>query len=96
MTEIELTVDGMMCGMCEAHVKDAIRKLYPGAQNVRADHAKNIASFSLEQPLPEQILKHELKNALKETGYELTDLRTGTEKQKSEKSLLAKFFSKSK
>ena len=25
MTEITLKIDGMMCGMCEAHMNDAVR-----------------------------------------------------------------------
>ncbi len=26
MIQITLEIDGMMCGMCEAHVNDAVRK----------------------------------------------------------------------
>ena len=29
MTQITLHIDGMMCGMCEAHVNDAVRKAIP-------------------------------------------------------------------
>ena len=31
MTKYTLVVDGMMCGMCEAHINDAVRKAYLGA-----------------------------------------------------------------
>ncbi len=29
MKQIILQVDGMMCGMCESHVNDAIRRAFP-------------------------------------------------------------------
>ena len=29
MLKITLGVDGMMCGMCESHVNDAVRKAFP-------------------------------------------------------------------
>ena len=29
MTKYTLVVDGMMCGMCESHVNDAVRKAFP-------------------------------------------------------------------
>mgnify|MGYP000538499094 CR=1 FL=1 len=29
MIETTVKVDGMMCGMCEAHVNDAVRKACP-------------------------------------------------------------------
>ena len=29
MTKTTLKIDGMMCGMCESHVNDAIRKAFP-------------------------------------------------------------------
>ncbi|MCR5254810.1 MAG: heavy-metal-associated domain-containing protein [Acetatifactor sp.] len=85
MSEIRLNVGGMMCGMCEAHVKDAIRKLYPDAKNIRANHAKNEASFLLKEQLPEVIIRHELEKTLSETGYELTGLKIVSDGQKSGK-----------
>ena len=30
MVQTTLKVDGMMCGMCESHVNDAVRKAYLG------------------------------------------------------------------
>ena len=29
MQEITVGVDGMMCGMCESHVNDAVRAAFP-------------------------------------------------------------------
>ena len=32
LTEVIVGIDGMMCGMCEAHIKDAIRGQFPQAK----------------------------------------------------------------
>ena len=29
MQKITVKIDGMICGMCEAHVNDAVRKAFP-------------------------------------------------------------------
>ena len=29
MNKITVKIDGMMCGMCESHVNDAIRRAFP-------------------------------------------------------------------
>ena len=34
MIKTTMKIDGMMCGMCEAHVCDAIRKAVPAAKKV--------------------------------------------------------------
>ena len=31
MEKVTVKIDGMMCGMCEAHICDAIRKAFPFA-----------------------------------------------------------------
>ena len=40
MKKTILTIDGMMCGMCESHVNDAIRANF-NVKKVRSSHAKN-------------------------------------------------------
>ena len=66
MFKTTVKVDGMMCGMCEAHVSDAIRKAVPEAKKVKASKAKKEATFiSDEQPDPALIEK-----AIKDTGYD--------------------------
>ena len=42
MIETTVKVDGMMCGMCEAHVSDAIRGALP-VKKVTASHTKGQA-----------------------------------------------------
>ena len=39
MLKITLGVDGMMCGMCESHVNDAVRKAFP-VKKVTSSHGK--------------------------------------------------------
>lgn len=58
-------IEGMACNMCEAHINDTIRKIYPKAKKVSASHTKNEATFLTEEPVEEETLK----NAIEETGY---------------------------
>ena len=39
MTQYTVKVDGMQCGMCEAHVNDAVRKALP-VKKVTSSHGK--------------------------------------------------------
>ena len=39
MKKITLKIDGMMCGMCESHVNDAIRRAFR-VKKVSSSHAK--------------------------------------------------------
>ncbi|RRF96674.1 MAG: heavy-metal-associated domain-containing protein [Lachnospiraceae bacterium] len=74
MQKIEMTIDGMMCGMCEAHIKDAIRKKIPEAKKLTADHTTREASFLLDEPMPLGMVKHDLNSAFKDIGYKLLDV----------------------
>ncbi|MBE5916552.1 MAG: ATPase P [Pseudobutyrivibrio ruminis] len=78
MLKTTLKIDGMMCGMCEAHVNDVIRKLVPDAKKVSSSHTKGESSFLTESPVDE----HELTAAIAETGYELQSISTEEYKKK--------------
>ena len=65
-----MKVDGMICGMCEAHVSDAIRKAVPSAKKVTASRSRKEASFLTEDPV--DILS--LKAAIDATGYTCSDV----------------------
>ncbi len=60
-----VNIDGMMCGMCEAHVCDAIRKAIPEAKKVTVSRSKKEASFLTE----EAVDTGTLKRAIDATGY---------------------------
>ena len=65
MIKTTLKIDGMMCGMCEAHVCDAIRKAVPSARKVSASRSKREASFLTESAVDAELLKA----AVDATGY---------------------------
>ncbi len=72
MFKTVLKIDGMMCGMCEAHVNDAIRKAIPEAQKVTSSHMKGESSFlSKAEPNGDR-----LKEAINETGYTVLSMNT--------------------
>ncbi len=65
MNKVTLKIDGMMCGMCEAHICDTIRKAVPSAKKVAASRSKKEATFLTE----ETIDVNSLKAAIDATGY---------------------------
>jgi len=65
MIKTTMRIEGMMCGMCEAHIYDAIRKVIPSAKKVEASRRKKEASFLTEDPVD----ANQLKTAIDETGY---------------------------
>ncbi|MCR5452152.1 MAG: cation transporter [Lachnospiraceae bacterium] len=60
-----IKIDGMACGMCEAHVSDTIRKEIPSAKKVSASHSKGEAVFITEDAIDEQ----GIVDAIGSTGY---------------------------
>ena len=50
MTKTVLHIEGMMCGMCEAHVNDAIRKNFE-VKKVTSSHTKKETEILSEAPL---------------------------------------------
>ena len=65
MRKYILKIDGMMCGMCETHVSEAIRKAVPSAKKVSASKGRKEATFLSE----ESVDIDALKKAIDETGY---------------------------
>ncbi len=72
MFKTTLKIEGMSCGMCEAHICDTIRKAFPGAKKVSASHGKGRASFLSENKAPEA----QLKVAIDATGYTCLSVET--------------------
>ncbi len=65
MQKAVLKIDGMACGMCEAHINDVVRKTVPGAQKVTSSHKKGETSFIAEG----EIDLEALRAAIDKTGY---------------------------
>lgn len=67
MFEIKLTVDGMMCGMCESHVQDAIRN-HATVKKVKASRKDG----SVLIVSPEALSEEQIHQILDPTGYRVT------------------------
>ena len=80
----------MLCGMCEAHITDVIRKKVPNAEKVSASHSKGLATFLSEDAPSEE----ELKNAIAETGYTCALVESKPYEKKRLFRLTSRFFTK--
>lgn len=69
MFQYKLKIDGMMCGMCEAHINDAIRKDF-SVKKVTSSHKKGETIILTENEIPED----DLKNTINTTGYTVTSI----------------------
>ena len=65
MNKITVKIDGMMCGMCEAHICDAIRRAFPDAKKVKASRKRGEATFLKDNRISDDILK----KVVDESGY---------------------------
>ena len=78
MIRTTMKIDGMMCGMCEAHVCDAIRKAVPDARKVVASRSKKEASFLTEKAVDID----SLKAAIDATGYSCLGIESAPHEKK--------------
>ena len=56
MVKITLGIEGMACGMCEAHINEAVRNTFQ-VKKVSSSHTKKQTVIIAEQDIPEQGLK---------------------------------------
>ena len=66
MIKTTLKIDGMMCGMCEAHMNDAIRAAFRGIK-VTSSHAKG-ETVIISEDAPDET---KLRETVAATGYTL-------------------------
>ena len=69
-TDMEITVNGMMCAHCEAHVKEALEKI-EGVTEAVADHGKNLVTLSTAGAVSEEAIKAAVETA----GYEYAGIK---------------------
>lgn len=69
MVQITLGIEGMACGMCEAHINETVRNTFR-VKKVTSSHTKKRTVILTEQDIPEQ----ELKDAIAKTGYEVVSV----------------------
>ena len=69
MVKVTVNVEGMMCGHCEAHVNEAIKKAF-GAEDVVSSHESNTTVFTA----PEKVDEDKVCQTIKDAGYEVTGI----------------------
>lgn len=70
MERITVKVEGMMCGMCEAHVNDAVRNAFP-VKKVTSSRAKGETEIISGSPIDPEALA----SVIEATGYKVTGVR---------------------
>ena len=70
MWKYTVQVSGMMCGMCESHVNDAVRRAF-AVKKVASSRSKGETTVVTEQELDEDALR----DAIAATGYEVGEMR---------------------
>ena len=71
MIKTTLDIDGMMCGMCESHVNDVIRKNF-NVKKVSSSASRGETVIISEEPVNAELCK----KVIKDTGYEVTDIKS--------------------
>ena len=84
MVKTILDIDGMMCGMCESHMNDAIRNAFE-VEKVTSSHTKGTTEIISKEPLSREALTE----AVEKTGYKILEINE-EEYTKKKFSLLGK------
>ena len=69
MVKTILDIDGMMCGMCESHMNDAIRNAFE-VEKVTSSHTKGTTEIISKEPLSREALTE----AVEKTGYKIVEI----------------------
>lgn len=69
MVKTILDIDGMMCGMCESHMNDAIRNAFE-VEKVTSSHTKGTTEIISKEPLSREALTE----AVEKTGYKILEV----------------------
>lgn len=77
MTKTICKIDGMMCGMCESHINDAVRAAFD-VKKVTSSHSKGETVIISDSPLDGE----KLKQTIADTGYDLVSVESGSYEKK--------------
>ena len=77
MIKTTVGIDGMMCGMCESHVNDAIRKSFD-IKKVSSSHSQKKTEIISEEAIDED----KLRAVIDETGYTVLSVDSEPYKKK--------------
>ena len=85
MIETIVKVDGMMCGMCEGHINDAIRSHFQ-VRKVSSSHSKGRTVIRSQEALDQA----QLRQVINATGYEVKGVSSAPYEKKGFFSFLKK------
>lgn len=77
MIKITVGVEGMSCGMCEAHVNDAVRAAFK-VKKLTSSHKKGETVIIAESEIDETALR----SAIEKSGYTVTAITAEPYKRK--------------
>ena len=77
MLKITMEIDGMMCGMCESHINDAIRREFK-VKKVTSSHTKRQTVILTEKPLDED----RRRKVIDGTDYKVMSIGTVEEEKR--------------
>lgn len=86
MIRTTVHVSGMVCGMCEAHVNDAVRSAFP-VKKVSSSRARGETVIESEMPLDHEKLRQVISN----TGYLMLSV---SEEEMTKRSLIRSILGK--
>ena len=86
MIRTTVQVSGMVCGMCEAHVNDAVRSAFP-VKKVSSSRARGETVIESETPLDHEKLRQVINN----TGYLML---SASEEEMTKRSLIRSILGK--
>ena len=66
MVKLTVEIEGMACGMCEAHINEAVRNAFQ-VKKVTSSHTKKQTVIIAEEDISEQ----ELKDVVAKAGYDV-------------------------
>ena len=66
MYRTTVKIEGMMCGMCEAHINDAVRKAFPSASKVKSSRKKKRTEFLTENKVDAE----DVRRVIEAAGYD--------------------------
>ncbi len=78
MIKTTAIVSGMVCGMCEAHINDAVRAAFP-VRKVRSSRSKGETVILSDAPLD----REKLRQTIAAAGYIMLSASEETEERRS-------------
>ena len=77
MIETKVKIDGMMCGMCESHINDVVRKNFE-VKKVTSSHTKGETVILSDAAIDEARLREEIGK----TGYKVLGVQSAPYEKK--------------